>query len=938
MFSPIFTPIFLALAMKNLDYPTFMTWIVDTVLEKIKAKLRERNQASLELHLIYHRAVIETLRTIYEAQYPVMDLCGMGGAGCVLLLSTDVQNGIAHPIKKCLKYHLPLIGQSTTLNLASVLDNEAKRLTEIHHQNIVPLESVSQIDLSSAKDIDKQNQKVPYYLMPFIDGVDLAKYMLSDQASPDALCSLLSQAAAALDYVHARGYVHLDIKPQNVFVQSSNTHEPIALLADFGYCKKVQMDSTGLTLVVGTDGYIHPELQALMKHPTTTHPDRVRDDVERNKLSTHFDYFSFGATILDSIASYLRKEGHTFPVSTLRGLLFVALRCSDGYPDYYGHDQTRAILASPKFFKPAMAKAFRYSSTSDLAHNLKILASSLKEYTLLEEISGASGGILRIPPRTFAPFTKRVEETVDAAPVRRLANVSQLALCSHIYPGATNTRKEHSLGTFAQTARMARHILLDPQCPLAPLILSEKQQKLLLLGALLHDMAHVPLLHELEDALPELSQERYFTEILQRKWGDASFQSDIDNIVKLWGVSRSELSALLGEIVDKPPDEMSIEEWREMSARPEHQLVRSLLDAGIDVDKMDYLQRDALHAGVEYGHAIDVDRLERTMTAAIWAQGSNTNWLVKSAFGVWARGQAAAEAVIASRRNMYTQVYAHRTVRAARAMLNYVAWTWQTSKVYNGYSAVDLANRFFAYASMLPARHNQQLLQPQEPTVKVEPEVTDNLAFSDTRVIRWLALVSESASAIKVAKALIQRKLYKQICEVGEQEATKFLKMAYPLVPKSRWQRQQTALSAEQWLALTDFMCARVNEFLAQRQGSLSRPIIPNVPEMPEVLVDVAIPKTMRTQKELVVITDALGSKISWRRLEQRSHTDQEGCPLGLSVEPSPIYEIYGGNESESLSPLLVRLFARWDIAESLRHHLEPSDFLGWLNSWRKNS
>ena len=148
--------------------------------------------------------------------------------------------------------------------------------------------------------------------------------------------------------------------------------------------------------------------------------------------------------------------------------------------------------------------------------------------------------------------------------------------------------------------------------------------------------------------------------------------------------------------------------------------------------------------------------------------------------------------------------------------------------------------------------------------------------------------------------------------------------------------RQPTQWTAEQWLRLVDFLSDNVRDFLAEKRGSFSSlPIPPEFADQPPVLIDISIPKTMRSQKELVIVTDLLGDDITWRRLDDGAMRGEEGCIMGISIDRSPIYRIFGTTAGGPVvSPLLVRMFARPDLFRALRQQLDPSLVLTWLKSW----
>ena len=73
--------------------------------------------------------------------------------------------------------------------------------------------------------------------------------------------------------------------------------------------------------------------------------------------------------------------------------------------------------------------------------------------------------LIRIPDQLDVPLTPRVKRLVDSEPFRRLASISQLGLVQLVYPGATHSRFEHSLGVYRNTLLFLEHLLSDPHFP-----------------------------------------------------------------------------------------------------------------------------------------------------------------------------------------------------------------------------------------------------------------------------------------------------------------------------------------------------------------------------------------------------------------------------------------------------------------------------------------
>jgi hypothetical protein len=214
---------------------------------------------------------------------------------------------------------------------------------------------------------------------------------------------------------------------------------------------------------------------------------------------------------------------------------------------------------------------------------------------------------------------------VDTPAVQRLRYVRQLGHAFLVYPGATHTRFEHALGTY----HLARRVLAqlddlvgggrgrrpDPAEALA-----------VRLAALLHDIGHYPFSHALEEAgLPhhEDLAARHLT------------TGPLAGVLERLGVPAPKLLPLIQGSSTAP--------------------LAGIVAGSLDVDKLDYLSRDATMCGVPYG-VIDVDRLLTSLT------------LSEGRLALHAKGLAALESLLFAKYQMYRNVYWHHAVRSATAM------------------------------------------------------------------------------------------------------------------------------------------------------------------------------------------------------------------------------------------------------------------------------
>jgi HD superfamily phosphohydrolase len=243
--------------------------------------------------------------------------------------------------------------------------------------------------------------------------------------------------------------------------------------------------------------------------------------------------------------------------------------------------------------------------------------------------------LIRIPRELDVPLTPRVQQIIDTAEFRRLAKISQLGLVSLVYPAAHHTRFEHSLGVYRLSLLYLKQLCYDER--FADLI-SPRDAERFIVAALLHDLGHWPFCHPLEDMdLPEVPEHEMFANSFLLE-GEIA-----DNLRQDWGMQPREVVSILSE---KPRDARG-------------RLLSSMLSGPIDVDKMDYLVRDSLHAGVPYGQHFDQQRLIGSL--CLNEQGDG--------LAISDKGRTAAEMMVFARYVMFSEVYWHHTVRCATAML-----------------------------------------------------------------------------------------------------------------------------------------------------------------------------------------------------------------------------------------------------------------------------
>jgi len=252
--------------------------------------------------------------------------------------------------------------------------------------------------------------------------------------------------------------------------------------------------------------------------------------------------------------------------------------------------------------------------------------------------------VIRISPDINVPITQRVKRIVDTPAFRRLSRISQLGMVAFVYPGATHTRMEHSLGVYRNAIDFLQRLSGDDALGR---VLGEYDVKVFLVAALLHDIGHWPFCHAIED-LRQVGIPRH--ESLARR---LITQGDIANVLKQdWQIIPEDVANLLAPPSEDKQDSQS-------NGNGIVALLQSMLSGPIDIDKLDYLERDSLHAGVPYGRNFDRNRL----VSSLCIDASSNRLAITD------KGRTAAEMMVFARYVMFSEVYWHHAVRSATAML-----------------------------------------------------------------------------------------------------------------------------------------------------------------------------------------------------------------------------------------------------------------------------
>jgi uncharacterized protein len=202
---------------------------------------------------------------------------------------------------------------------------------------------------------------------------------------------------------------------------------------------------------------------------------------------------------------------------------------------------------------------------------------------------------------------------------QRLRRIQQMAMASMVYPGAVHTRLHHSLGAY--------HLMGNAVAELRSkgIAISAEEEIAVKCAILLHDIGHGPYSHALENRVLEgVDHETMSLAIMQK------------------------LNKEYGGALD-----LAIQIFTNQYHQP---FLHQLISGQLDMDRMDYLSRDSFFSGVSEG-VIGYDRILKMLT--VW----NGQLMVEE------KGIYSVEKFLIARRQMYWQVYLHKTVLAAEKMM-----------------------------------------------------------------------------------------------------------------------------------------------------------------------------------------------------------------------------------------------------------------------------
>lgn len=295
-----------------------------------------------------------------------------------------------------------------------------------------------------------------------------------------------------------------------------------------------------------------------------------------------------------------------------------------------------------------------------------------------------------------------VHDIIEHPWFQRLSRIRQLGLTYLVYPGALHTRFHHTIGALhlmsgaIETLRSKGHAI------------SEEEARGACVAILMHDIGHGPFSHALENLLAKDISHEYLSDLIMRRL-NKEFNNELDVAISIFN--------------------------NEHPKKFLHQLVSSQLD----VDRLDYLNRDSFFTGVSEG-VISSDRIIKMLDVA------EGNLVVEE------KGIYSVEKFITARRLMYWQVYLHKTVLAAEHMLIHIIKRARELAL-NGNDLFGTP----AFLNFLKQEHSVDEFESNDLILSAFAQLDDFDVF--TSVKAWMDHPDPVLS--KLCTGLVNRKLYR---------------------------------------------------------------------------------------------------------------------------------------------------------------------------------
>lgn len=560
-------------------------------------------------------------------------ILGRGGSGEVYYVEEGSR-------KLALKLFFPFYKVQQRPFLATLEDQEIKYelslqareydfLSQISHPNIVKVieNGLLQIPKAQSKRLPiKDIDALPYLITEFIDGDPLNEALIKYDLSANHISQIFERLADALQHIHVtHKYLHTDIKSANILIRKSD-FQPV--LIDFALAKNlnsVEVNLTEVTKLVGDWDLFPRELSDTDRLKQIKEKDGRRQEI-LDLAFPALDLYQFGLVVKSAIPLLGKFEPREIE-----------------YLELLGNELTNWPHV-------------RDWRERDLLPRVSRLGPGRYTFFGVPELTTPTGAerSIMIPPGQAVPITRDIQKVIDTRSFRRLGRINQLSLLSYVYPGAEYKRRLHVLYSYELTREFIYHLYATP---LFRFVFDELATRQLLVCALLHDINHFPFLHTFQESrLPGLDKAKLLDLFCS---GDLTGETALNkpSIYELLEDFKIDPARFKRLLFDKPSSQNT----------PADQAISSILNSGVDVDKLSYLFYDSYFTGVNYGKAIDYVGLLRAVQLGRIQDNNNCLHLCYDEGAI-----QALENVVMTRYWNFRSLYWHHTNRALMAMVLHV--------------------------------------------------------------------------------------------------------------------------------------------------------------------------------------------------------------------------------------------------------------------------
>lgn len=235
------------------------------------------------------------------------------------------------------------------------------------------------------------------------------------------------------------------------------------------------------------------------------------------------------------------------------------------------------------------------------------------------------------PIHGFVEITPLMRMCIDTPEFQRLRELKQLGAVHYVFPSATHTRFEHSIGT----SYLAGTLMTQLKKRQPELFITERDIELVRMAGLLHDLGHGPFSHLYDHYIRESDEEEH------EMRGIRIFRG----MVKRYRMPLEPIEVeYICDMIN--PSEIQKHNWR-------YQIIANKFHS-IDVDKMDYIQRDSYHLGLSFGG--DYKRIFQECRVVKYEEHHVLAWSEKSEFDLFS--------LFSARYRLHKQVLTHHKVKA----------------------------------------------------------------------------------------------------------------------------------------------------------------------------------------------------------------------------------------------------------------------------------